>query len=394
MSDNLAHSMHEIDGFDSDNRIKVLRLIARMNIGGPAVQVTGLMQQLDSKIFNQILVTGYVAENEADYLLENKIDIPVIRIDGLGRSINFLADIKAFFQLAKLIRKFRPDIIHTHTAKAGVLGRTAWIFLGYKPKLVHTFHGHLLHGYFGKFKTTLVVIIERTLGSITNQFFAVGNKVEEDLINAGIGSRNKFKVMPPGLTLNKIPNRAELCRKYNLDPSKFYCTFLGRVTEIKKPLRVLEIAKKTKVVRPEINYLIIGSGELLESCKQVISKEALPVTCLGWIPQVEDALAITDLMLLTSENEGMPLSLIQAGMAGIPAISTNVGSVREVIVNHKSGYVLDFDAADFSQKIIEIYENKVLHKELGRFAKEYTNSRFNVERLANDHQKVYLNLIN
>ena len=220
MSDNLAHSMHEIDGFDSDNRIKVLRLIARMNIGGPAVQVTGLMQQLDSKIFNQILVTGYVAENEADYLLENKIDIPVIRIDGLGRSINFLADIKAFFQLAKLIRKFRPDIIHTHTAKAGVLGRTAWIFLGYKPKLVHTFHGHLLHGYFGKFKTTLVVIIERTLGSITNQFFAVGKIVEEDLINAGIGSRNKFKVMPPGLTLNKIPNRAELCRKYNLDPSK------------------------------------------------------------------------------------------------------------------------------------------------------------------------------
>ena len=100
------------------------------------------------------------------------------------------------------------------------------------------------------------------------------------------------------------------------------------------------------------------------------------------------------MLFRSSENEGMPLSLIQAGMAGIPAISTNVGSVREVIVNHKSGYVLDFDAADFSQKIIEIYENKVLHKELGRFAKEYTNSRFNVERLANDHQKVYLNLIN
>ena len=215
VSDNLAHSMYEIDGFDSDKRIKVLRLIARMNIGGPAVQVTGLMQQLDSKIFNQILVTGYVAENEADYLLENKIDIPVIRIDGLGRSINFLADIKAFFQLAKLIRKFRPDIIHTHTAKAGVLGRTAWIFLGYKPKLVHTFHGHLLHGYFGKFKTSLVVIIERALGLITNQFFAVGSKVADDLIKVGIGSLNKFKVMPPGLTLNKISERTELCRIYN-----------------------------------------------------------------------------------------------------------------------------------------------------------------------------------
>ena len=394
MSRKLAHTLKEVDESVSDKRIKVLRLIARMNIGGPAVQVTGLMRELDPKIFNQILVTGFVANDEADYLIENKINIPVTRIAGLGRSINLSADIRAFFELAKLIRKFKPDIIHTHTAKAGVLGRTAWIFSGYKPILVHTFHGHLLHGYFSKFKTKLVVLIEITLGLITNQFFAVGNKVAEDLIEAGIGNSRKFKIMAPGLTINQIPNRTEVCSRYNLDPKKFYCTFLGRVTDIKKPLRVLEIAKITKELNSQISFLIIGSGELLDECKKIISQETLPAITLGWIPEVENALAITDLMLLTSSNEGMPLSLIQAGMAGIPSVSTNVGSVSEVIVDRKTGYLLDFNANNFTEKINEICQNSELRMELGKFAKEYTKSNFSLERLANDHKEAYLKLMN
>lgn len=394
MSKKLAKSMIDLDKSNSDKRIKVLRLIARMNIGGPAVQVTGLMQELDSKIFNQILITGYVANNEADYLIENNIDIPVIRIEGLGRSIDFMSDIKAYLALAKLIRKFKPEIIHTHTAKAGVLGRTAWIFAGYKPVLVHTFHGHLLLGYFSKFKTKLVVFIEKTLGLITNQFFAVGNKVAEDLIEAGIGNSQKFEVMNPGLTLNKIPDRNEICRRFNLDPTKFYCTFLGRVTDIKKPFRILEVAKITKELNPQISFLIIGSGELLDECKTIISHETLPVQTLGWIPQVEDALAITDLMLLTSANEGMPLSLIQAGMAGIPSVSTNAGSVSEVVIHKKTGFVLDYDAYNFANLIHEIFQDSKLRSELGKFAREYTNSSFSVDRLAKDHQEAYLRFVN
>jgi len=394
MSRKLAQSVNEVDEYASDKRIKVLRLIARMNIGGPAVQVTGLMRELDPKLFNQKLVTGYVAANEADYLIENKINIPVTRLAGLGRSINLLADIRAFFELAKLIRKFKPDIIHTHTAKAGVLGRTAWIFSGYKPILVHTFHGHLLNGYFGKLKTKLVVLIEKTFGLVTNQFFAVGNKVASDLIQAGIGNSRKFKVMAPGLTINNIPNRTEVCSRYNLDPAKFYCTFLGRVTDIKKQFRVLEIAKISKELNSQISFLIIGSGELLDECKKIIYQENLPVITLGWIPQVEDALAITDLMLLTSANEGMPLSLIQAGMAGVPSVSTNVGSVSEVIIDRKTGYLLDFNVQNFTEKIIEICQNSELRTELGNFAKAYTKSNFSVERLANDHQEAYLKLMN
>jgi glycosyltransferase involved in cell wall biosynthesis len=365
-----------------------------MNIGGPAVQVTGLMQELDPKIFNQILITGYVANSEADYLIENKIDIPVIRIEGLGRTIDFMADIKAFLALTKLIREIKPEIIHTHTAKAGVLGRTAWIFAGYKPILVHTFHGHLLHGYFSKFKTKLVVLIEKTLGLITNQFFAVGNKVAEDLIEAGIGTRNKFTVMAPGLSVKKLPDRTEICGRYNLDPTKFYCTFLGRVTDIKKPFRVLEIAKLMKEIDSHINFLIIGAGELLDECKEIILQQSLPVKTLGWISKVEDALAISDLMLLTSANEGMPLSLIQAGMVGIPSVSTNAGSVSEVVIDQKAGFVLDYDAYNFANLIHEIFQDSKLRSELGKFAREYTNANFSVDRLAKDHQEAYLKLVN
>jgi len=393
MSRELDQSASESGELDINKRIKVLRIIARMNIGGPAVQVTGLMRELDPKLFEQRLATGYVAEDEADYLLENKIDIPVTRVEGLGRSINIAADLKAFFKLVKIIREFKPEIIHTHTAKAGVLGRTAWILAGYKPKLVHTFHGHLLHGYFGKFKTNLVIVIEKTLGLLTNQLLAVGGKVADDLINSGIGSKKKFRIMAPGLSIDTIPDRREICLKYQIDPNKFYCTFLGRVTEIKKPLRFLEIASKIKSINPDIHFLLIGSGELLDECKAKISNENLPVTSLGWIRKVEEALAITDLMLLTSENEGMPLSLIQAGMAYIPTISTDVGSVSEVVMNEKSGYVLDFDINDFSQKVVELYENPELRVQLGLSANAYTTTHFSIKRLAEDHKEVYQDLI-
>lgn len=387
------NSITDSESFGISNKFKVLRIIARMNIGGPAVQVTGLMRELDKSIFDQKLLTGFVADDEADYLIENDIQIPATRIHGLGRSISLAADIRAFLKIVKEIRQFKPDIIHTHTAKAGVLGRTAWIFAGYKPKLVHTYHGHLLHGYFGKNKTRLVILIEKILGFFTNELFAVGDIVKQDLINAGIGNPKKFRVMPPGLEIGQIPDRHKICEKYKLNNEYFYCTFLGRITEIKKPFRFLEVAAKLKD-KKNIHFLLIGSGELLTECNEIIKENSLPVTSLGWITQVEEALAVTDLMLLTSDNEGMPLSLIQAGMAGIPSISTDVGSVKEVIQNEKTGYVLDFNVSSFSQKIIELHDDYGLRAQLGEFAANFTKSNFNLQRLANDHKQAYLSLFN
>ena len=365
-----------------------------MNIGGPAVQVTGLMQTINSKIFEQKLITGYVDSNEADYLIENSIEIPVTRIDGLGRSLKPFADLMALLKLIKITQEFRPNIIHTHTAKAGVLGRLCWLFLGYKPKLVHTFHGHLLKGYFGRVKTKLVIIVEKNLGFITDKFFAVGNQVALDLLEAGIGDTAKFQIMPPGLTLKDIPNRFDTALKYNLDPSKFYCTFLGRVTDIKQPLRFLEIAKYAKNAKIPVEFLLVGEGELLETCKSFINENKLSVTCLGWINSVEDVLSLTDCMLLTSKNEGMPLSLIQAGMAGIPTISTNVGSVSEVILDNETGFILPYSPEKFIEKISMLIFDVEKRQFLAKRALEYTMQNFSTARLTSDHETAYLRLLN
>ena len=176
-----------------------MRIIARMNVGGPAVQVSGLMREFNEVEFDHRLFTGYCETDEADYLDLVATDIRAIRIEGFGRRVSLAGDLKAILALVVAIRDFKPHVIHTHTAKAGFLGRMASI-VSLQPSIrVHTFHGHLLNGYFGRFKRTLIVIAEKFLALFTHQLLAVGEKVRQDLLKAGIGSTHKFGLMPPGL---------------------------------------------------------------------------------------------------------------------------------------------------------------------------------------------------
>ena len=187
--------------------IRVMRVIARMNIGGPAVQVSGLMRGFSASDFTQQLYTGFCAVDEADYLETVATDIKANRIEGFGRRVSLGGDLRALIALVKEIRRFKPHIIHTHTAKAGSLGRIASI-ISLQPSIrVHTFHGHLLKGYFGPFKRYLVVTAEKILANFTDQLLAVGETVRQDLLNAGIGSKESFGVMPPGLALNVLPGK-------------------------------------------------------------------------------------------------------------------------------------------------------------------------------------------
>ena len=178
----------------SKGGIKVLRIVARMNVGGPAVQISGLMRTLSKADFDQELVTGYCDLDEADYLIEVATDIKATRILGLGRSVSALNDLRAMFAVIRIIREFKPDIVHTHTAKAGVIGRVASVLSLHRSFRVHTFHGHLLSGYFGKFKTGLVVLIERILAYKTHALFAVGTKVMDELLAKKIGAPEKLKI--------------------------------------------------------------------------------------------------------------------------------------------------------------------------------------------------------
>jgi glycosyltransferase involved in cell wall biosynthesis len=374
-------------------KIRVMRIIARMNVGGPAVQVSGLMRGFDAQVFEQELVTGYCATDEADYLEKVATDVKAVRIDGLGRSIKPRADLTALFAIIKEIRRFKPDVIHTHTAKAGVVGRIASIFSGHKSVRVHTFHGHLLNGYFGTGKTKLIILVEKFLALFTNQLLAVGVKVKDDLLAVGIGSPNKFGVMPPGLQLAEVPSQSSARKAIGLNNDAIYCAFIGRITQIKRPDRFLDIIADVKSRGIDLHFIVAGAGELLQYCQDRTKAENLPVTFLGWREDIEVVLAAADFVLLTSDNEGTPLSLIQAGMVGIPVVATNVGSTNEIVVDGETGLLTDLSVKELSDAVAKVATNSALRVKMGAAGKEYTLARYGVARLVKDHQDLYLRLL-
>jgi glycosyltransferase involved in cell wall biosynthesis len=376
-----------------NERIRVMRIIARMNVGGPAVQVSGLMRGFDSIRFDQKLVTGFCAVDESDYLETVATDITAIRIKGLGRSISPRADMGAFVQVVREIRAFRPHIIHTHTAKAGVIGRVASLVSGHSSVRVHTYHGHLLHGYFGKFKTSLVILVERFLAVFTTKLLAVGKKVMEDLLAVHIGNAGKFAVMPPGLQLGVLPSREAACEHLGLDPTLMYCSFIGRITKIKRPDRFLDVVVLLHGQFPELHFIVAGAGDLLEYSQQRSVAEGLPVTFLGWREDIETVLAASDLVLLTSDNEGTPLSLIQAGMAHLPIVATNVGSINEIVIDRETGLLTDLSATSLAEAVTKLTSSDSLRDEMGTKAHDYTIQRYGVERLVKDHQQLYEELL-
>ena len=377
----------------TDSPIRVMRIIARMNVGGPAVQVSGLMRGFNATDFNQRLYIGYCAADEGDYLESVATDIQAIRIEGFGRRVGLNGDIRAFTALVKEIRIFKPHVIHTHTAKAGFLGRIASI-ISLQPSIrVHTFHGHLLNGYFGSFKRSLIVIAEKILAIFTDQLLAVGDKVRKDLLNEGIGKKKKFGLMPPGLEINELPTKDESLKSFGLSDARLQCAFIGRITQIKRPDRFLDVVGEVKKRGIDLDFFMAGDGELLEGCRKRISQQDLPVTVLGWQIDIEKVLSAADIVVLTSDNEGTPLSLIQAGMAGLPVVTTNVGSVPEVVLDGVTGIITDLNVQEIANALEKLAKDKVLRERLGLAAQEFTLANFGVQRLVNDHQDLYKKLL-
>ncbi len=373
----------------SKRPIRVMQVIARMNVGGPAVLVADLMRNFDPGVVKAVLVTGFCDENESDYLDEVAKDVKAVRVPGLGRSISPLRDTNAFFLLVKEIRKFKPDVIHTHTAKAGVLGRIAGLLAAPTAKRVHTFHGHLLHGYFGKSKTKLVILVEKILALITHRIIAIGNSVKKDLVDVGIGKDSKYEVIFPGLQPLKTSSK-EAAKKYlRLKPDNIYLVYLGRLTQIKRPDRLLEIARYLYMNHPDSQILVAGAGELLEPIKSKSESEGLPMTFLGWRNDIDLILSAADIAILCSDNEGIPLTLIQASQAGLPIVSTDVGSVSDIVIDGVTGYLTEVSSKGLIQVISTLLENPELRHTFGKAgedrAKEFFSSRKMVER----HQRLY-----
>ena len=373
----------------SNQPARVMQVIARMNVGGPAVLVADLMRNLDSSKFEARLVTGYCDENESDYLDEVATDIKAIRIPGFGRSISIGNDLKAFFLLMKEIRRFKPDVVHTHTAKAGVLGRVAAFLARPSAKRIHTFHGHLLHGYFGSGKVQIVVFLEKMLGLITYKFVAIGNVVKADLVRAGIAKDSKFEVIYPGLQnldlYPKLEGRKTLC----LDPTKIYVVYVGRLTQIKRPDRLIELGRSLKASHPTAHLIIAGAGELLEDLTVKSESESLPITFLGWRNDIDIILSASDIAVLCSDNEGIPLTLIQASQAGLPIVSTNVGSVSDIVLDGVTGLLTEVSSKGLIKGVSALLDDPVLGHRFGKAGQARAREFFSSRAMVEHHERLY-----
>jgi glycosyltransferase involved in cell wall biosynthesis len=373
----------------SSQPAKVMQIIARMNVGGPAVLVADLMRNLDTSKFEARLVTGYCDENESDYLDEVATDIKAIRIPGFGRSISIGNDLKAFFLLIIEIRRFKPDVVHTHTAKAGVLGRVAAFLARPSAKRIHTFHGHLLHGYFGSRKVQIVVFLERMLGLITYKFVTIGNVVKNDLVRVGIANASKFEVIYPGLQNLDLYPKLEARKTLGLDPKKIYVVYVGRLTQIKRPDRLIDLGRSLKASHPTAHLLIAGAGELLEDLTVRSKNESLPITFLGWRNDIDKILSASNIAVLCSDNEGIPLTLIQASQAGLPIVSTNVGSVSDIVINGATGLLTEVSSKGLIEGVSVLLDNPALGQRFGKAGQKRARELFSSRAMLERHERLY-----
>jgi glycosyltransferase involved in cell wall biosynthesis len=370
-------------------RIRVMRILTRMNVGGPALQASVLMRGLDPARFDQRLYTGLVEPGEADYLDLRADDINAHRMPRLGRSVRPADDARAIASLVTEMRRFRPHIVHTHMAKAGTLGRTAAV-LARVPVRVHTYHGHLLYGYFSPGKTRLVVAAERLSARLCDRLVAVGTRVRDELVAAGVGRDGQYVVVPPGTTLGPLPDRASARMALGVPGEEPVVAFVGRLTRIKRPDRLVSVARELCRRVPGVRFVICGSGDATAEVEAAAGE--LPLRMVGWRSDVETVYAAADLVLLTSDNEGMPVSLIEAGMAGVPVVATRVGSVGEVVEDGVTGLLGPCDAGELADRAARLLLDESLRREMGVRARARTAERFGPDRLVSDVTGIYTSI--
>jgi glycosyltransferase involved in cell wall biosynthesis len=359
-----------------------------MNTGGVAVLISELVTGLDSENFEVYLITGTCLHGEEDYLRTRGIDLQQILIPSMQRSLRPFQDLKAFIQIFYELKRLSPDIVHTHTSKAGLLGRIAAQFAAPKSKVIHTFHGHLLHGYFPETATRFVALSEKALAKISDILISMGNEVKANLLDAGIGNPRQIQVAFPGVRENKPnSNNLEAARFKLQHKQDVIFTFVGRLSPIKRCDRIIETAIQIRNDVPHACFLIIGDGDLRQSLEtQAIGQ---PITFLGWESHTEDWLAISDVAILLSDNEAVPLAMIEAGLAGLPVIATNVGSMSDVVENGINGFLVDPIIDEISSKVKALSQSPELRKNLGDKGKELAQQRFSVEAMVKRHQEIY-----
>ncbi len=376
----------------STERIKVVHIVTRMNTGGVAVLIGNLMKGLDPNKFDLTLITGSCDSTEEDYLEKIATSVPFVKVESLQRAISPLQDFVTYLKLWKILKEIKPDIVHTHTSKAGLIGRTVSRMAVPRAKRIHTFHGHLLDGYFSPLKTKLITKIEGLLARKTHALIAMGNQVKSDLLKVGVGSESKFRVFFPGLKPVKVHSKADSKKTLGLDSSLTTCLFVGRLTQIKRLDRLLDAIAILKAIGLQFEFLIAGDGELSDYVAARVSKEELPVKTLGWVKDTSQAFSASDIMVLCSDNEAVSLVLIEGSQYGLPLVSTNVGSVSDVVIDHSTGYLTESNSESLADAIEKLVRDPQLRQMMGAAGKAHAERYFSLDRMIKDHSDLYRSL--
>jgi len=333
--------------------IRVMRIIARLNVGGPAIHVTLLAAHLRPPQFESTLVCGQVGPHEGDmaYLAEAHGVTPVL-VAELGRELSPLRDLVTLLKLWRLMRRLRPDVVHTHTAKAGFVGRwAAW--LARVPVRVHTFHGHVLHGYFGPRKTALFRWLERLTARLTDRLITISPALRDELAQTyRIAPAEKFVVVPLGLDLEpyvSAPRRTGAFRtEWGIPPDAPLVGIVGRLVPIKNHALFLQAARRVREQVPGARFAIVGDGELRAALEAQADAPGLAgaVTFTGFLRDLRPVYSDLDLLVIAADNEGTPVSIIEALAAGVPVVSTAVGGVPDLLEGGRYGALVPPGDAD------------------------------------------------
>lgn len=394
-------------------KIKILRIINRFNLGGPTFNAAYLTKYL-SDDFETLLVGGDKDDTEesSTFILDQLGLTPII-IPEMRRNIGFKEDKIAYQKLKEIIQEFQPDIVHTHASKAGTLGRLA----AYKckvPVIVHTFHGHVFHSYFGKTKTLFFKNIERYFARKSTAIIAISEIQKNELVDVHkICKKEKIKVIPLGFDLSKFQEnveekRASFRKKYLLDEDEIAIGIIGRLVPIKNhKLYIDAMGELSKKSNKKIRAFIIGDGEEKENLKSYCKTVSIDfvefnntqtkntVTFTSWIKDIDWANAGLDIIALSSLNEGTPVSLIEAQAANKPIVTTNVGGVENIVLPNKTAFVVPTnDSKQFFEALFKLVEDDELRLNMGKQGWLHVKDKFHFTRLVNDMEKLYVSLLN
>jgi glycosyltransferase involved in cell wall biosynthesis len=379
-------------------------VIARLNLGGPALHVAYLTAGLPERGYETTLVAGSLARGEGSmaHVVERR-GVEVLQLPELHREISPIRDLRAAFRLASLIRRVRPHILHTHTAKAGAVGRTAALLaVGARPPIVvHTFHGHVLRGYFGPLRARVFRLLERSLAAGTTALVAVSPEVRDDLVALGVAPREKFAVIRLGIELDERvgvspDERAEARRMMGVPDGRFTVGWIGRMTGVKRTNDVLGAFQRLRERGVDACLCMVGDGPDRQDVEIRAFRLGIVRDCLflGYQDDVAPFYAAFDALVLPSANEGTPVSAIEALASGRPVVATRVGGVPDVVRDGIDGFLVDPGDVDaLADRLADLAGDPDLVRRMGEAGRSRVLSRYSVDRLIDDVDRFYRTLL-